>query len=113
MKKKSTIEELKKEGLVKNASEISPKDWTINFAKGKYKEDKVKWISEIETYCGENGILPNDLIETHKSRNKPLKSKKGTNTPKNDGSAENGSKTGNTGHSNWFEGYRKTKLGIK
>lgn len=72
-----------------------------------------KWMVDIETYCELEGITPIDLIETHKSRNKTQKKKKGTNPQKDNESAENGRKTGNAGKSKWFDDYRKSKLGIK
>lgn len=42
------------------------------------------WIKEIEDYCGEQGILPSDLIEAHKSL-MSLKIKKDDNIPKSKG----------------------------
>lgn len=111
LKVKNSLNELKDK--VTTANEVPPPKSKTMLDEIIEDRKKEKWVTDIEKYCELEGITPEDLILSHKERKKPLKQKKGTNTPKNDESVENGSKTGNSGHSNWFEGYRKAKLGIK
>lgn len=141
MKRKS-IEQLKNEGLVKNASEIEPNKSVYNnneksmfeFAGftnypipsrledlkeptgnhvGYHTTDKntVEWIVTIEKYCELEGITPLDLILSHRERNKPIKSKKGTKTPKTEENVSNDTGGGKKDRSNWFDTYRKSKTG--
>lgn len=63
-KLKSGIDALKEEGLISNASTV-PKN-TPDVSSIKMPE----WATEIEAYCFKAGILPSDLINTHKGRNK-------------------------------------------
>lgn len=91
---------------------LSGKVTTANNVTPPEEKKQEEWVTNIEKYCELEGITPIELIETHKSRNKPLKSKKGTNTLKDEESAKYGSKIGNVGKSKWFDDYRKSKLGI-
>lgn len=120
MKKKQSIEQLKDEGIVKNASELPiPSKFeyftypTIGNHVGYHTTDKntVEWIVTIEKYCELEGITPLDLILSHKERNKPLKPKKGTKTPKTEENASNDAGSTKKDRSNWFDTYRKSKTG--
>lgn len=107
MKKAQSIEDLKKEGLVTTADKVSKKD---NFIKAfedtvEHIHTQTSWIFSIEAYCGEMGILPDDLIETHRLSLKM--GKKGQKNEKKDHVSED-----KPTKSNWFNDYRKSKTGI-
>lgn len=116
MKKKFvTIEDLKNEGLVKNASELVPAEGLINKFKvishNEYMEmellrcsAKEKWTKEIEDYCQNAGILPKDLINLHRD------SLKGKKVAKND--KKGGLPSDKPSKSEWRKDFIHKKTGI-
>lgn len=82
-------------------------DWYV-----KYQRDN-PWIFKIENYCEKEGITTEDLILSHKERNKPQKSKKGTNSLEQEKSAAIEPLSNTNGYSNWRSEYTKKKLGLK
>jgi len=64
--------------LQNNKKENEPK----NFSEGGTMLDQINldnkiedWVAEIEKFCSQQGILPSDLIESYKSKNKGKKEK--------------------------------------
>lgn len=113
--------------IILNMKHEEPEDWKTEFWKevelklDEYQklqlhiqiiQKKQKWIKQIEDYCSSVGILPEDLIKTHREANKGLKSKTKT--------LQQGIKEieaikpigGKKDHSNWNENYRNKKLGL-
>lgn len=105
IKNKNTIEDLVEEGLVTTAKKIAP---TLRF---KIEDFNVKgWVQQIEDYCSSVGILPEDLIKTHREANKGFKSK--TKTLQQGIQEIEAIKPigGKKDHYNWNEDYKKRKL---
>lgn len=127
MKNKNTIQQLLEEKVVEKGNELrfaKPTKKSYDGTKfdrclsdeygqfGKFgliTASPTNWIEKIETYCNNNGILPEDLILAHqqfqggkikaKTSKSAQKDKKGVESHKND-------------KSNWAEQYRKSKTGI-
>jgi hypothetical protein len=97
---------LAKDGVT-TADKIPPPENEKNESKNSYS-----WVEEIEKYCGEEGITPEDLILSHKERNKPLRNKKGSNTSNKEDKRNLGKKNETESNSFWFSDYRKKKLGL-
>ena len=64
------------------------------------------WITEIENFCNEQGIRPQDLIESYKAGQSKVKVKKEAKIAKNE------EETGKPSRSNWRESQRKAKCGF-
>lgn len=114
MKKKSTLEELKKEGVVKAASELMPESKPMTFdeymqvgIKGmeKYAQPSLSvQMTEIVEFCEKEGILPKDLIEAYKTKGKAKKVVK---------TEANEQPKGKPTKSNWRKDYIKSKTGYQ
>lgn len=131
MNHKQSIQQLKNEGLVTTADKIKlakikiedgmPLKGSIDVTSLINIEDcqitpveiekilsRQRWIKEIEDYCSTEGILPSDLISSHRERNKSTLKPK---TPKKDIPAA--SEPVKPSKSNWRKDYLERKTGIK
>lgn len=99
--------------VINTLGDLSDKVTTADKISAPDNYKKEKWILEIENYCAKEGILPEDLILSHTERNKPQKQKKSIISSNAELNASLVTKNENKDHSNWFNDYRKNKLGLK